>query len=106
LNATPGITLESFDWTDDTLRPAGSVTITLDAVLIPFDGNYRAAMQRIQHFMQTLRGVPSLHDVRLLSSPVNADSSSTLTGKTLNSQSATDPVARFSVELIYREATP
>lgn len=106
LNAAPGITLESLDWTDDTLRPAGSVTITLDAVLIPFDGNYRAAMQRIQHFMQALRGVPSLADVRLRTSPVNADSSSTLTGKTLNSQSATDPVARFSVELSYRKATP
>ncbi len=106
LDATPGIVLENFVWTDDTLRPAGSVTITLDAALIPFDGNFRAAMQRIEHFMQTLRAVPSLHDVRLRTSPVNADSSSTLTGKTLNGNSTADPVARFSVELGYREATP
>jgi hypothetical protein len=63
-------------------------------------------MQRIQHFMQALRTVPSLYDVRLRTSPVNADSSSTLSGKTLNSQSAADPVARFSIELSYREATP
>jgi len=106
LDASPGIVLENFVWADDTLKPTGNVTITLDAALIPFDGNYRAAMQRIEHFMQTLRTVPSLHDVRLRTSPVNADSSSTLTGKTLSGNSSADPVARFSIELGYREATP
>ena len=105
LNTAPGIALETIGWTDGT-SPPGSATITLDAVLIPFDGNYRAAMQRIERFMQTLQTVPSLRDVRLRTSPVNADSSSTLTGKTLTGNSATDPVARFSIELSYREGTP
>jgi hypothetical protein len=63
-------------------------------------------MQRIERFMQILRTLPSLQDVRMLTSPVNADSSSTLTGRTLNADTTRAPVARFSIEMTYRESAP
>ncbi|MGB9128363.1 MAG: monoheme cytochrome SoxX [Thiobacillus sp.] len=106
LNAAPEITLDSLGWSNDVLTSTQGARIKLDAFLDPFDGNYRAAMQRIERFMQSLQTVPSLHDVRILSSPVNADSSSTLSGKTLNADTARAPVARFSIEMTYREPTP
>jgi len=106
LNASPEITLESLGWSDGTLTSTHGVSIKLDASMNPFDGNYRAAMQRIERFMQTLRALPSLHDVHMLTSPVNADSSSTLTGRTLNADTTRAPVARFSIEMTYRESAP
>jgi len=106
LSAAPDIQLESLAWHEGPLTPADSVTIKLDASLTAFDGNYRAAMQRIEDFMQTLQAVPSLHEVRLHTSPVNADSSSSLMGRTLKADATGDSVARFSVELRYREARP
>jgi hypothetical protein len=106
LQMTPDITLKNLNWTDDTLSPMGGVRINLDAALIPFDGNYRAAMLRIERFIQVLQTVPALHDVSLRASPVNADSSSTLSGKTLAPGSADAPTARFSLSLVYRESLP
>jgi len=106
LNASPDVTLESLGWNDDTLTSAQGTRIRLDASLDPFDGNYRAAMQRIERFMQTLRSTPSLHDVRIHTSPVNADSGSTLTGRTLNADTTRTPAARFSIEMTYRESAP
>jgi len=106
LSAEPDIHLESLAWRDGAPPTADGMPIKLDAALTSFDGNYRAAMQRIERLMETLRAVPSLHDVRLLTSPVNAESSSTLTGKTLNAGASNGPAARFSIELVYREAIP
>ncbi|MFO7542281.1 MAG: monoheme cytochrome SoxX [Thiobacillus sp.] len=102
----PEIALETINWTDNTLVPAGELRITLDAAITPFDGNYRAAMQRIERFMRILQAMPAVHDVVLQSSPVNADSSSTLSGKTVDADTANAPVAQFSVSLRYREGTP
>jgi hypothetical protein len=105
LEAAPGIRLEALQWSDDSLAPAGEVKLTLDAALIPFDGNYRAAMQRIERLVDTLQTVPGLHDVTLRSSPVNADSGSTLSGKTYGADSTKAPAAQFSISLTYREAS-
>ena len=104
LLTTPDITLDNLNWTDESPVPTGEVRVSLDAGLTPFDGNYRAAMQRIEGFMHTLQAMPGVQDVSLRSSPVNADSSSTLSGKTLNADVADAPAARFSLSLLYREA--
>jgi hypothetical protein len=104
LQATPDITLDGLHWTDDTLTPAGDVQVNLDAAITPFDGNYRAAMQRIEHFMRTLQASPAVRDVTLRASPVNAESTRTLSGKTLDANAADAPAARFSLSLHYREA--
>lgn len=102
LDPMPDIALESVAWSHDT-APNGEARVTLDAALVPFDGNYRAAMQRIEQFMSRLRNAPGVHAVALHSSPVDADSTSTLSGKTLDPGTA-EALARFSVSLLYREA--
>lgn len=106
MNAAPEIALENLGWTDQTLTPAGSAEIRLDAAVTEFDGNYRTAMQRIERFTHVLQSVPALHDVRLRTAPVNADPGTTLTGKTLDANAGQSPVARFSLDLRYREAAP
>jgi len=106
LLAAPDITLDRVGWTDESRLPGGEVRVNLDAELMPFDGNYRAAMQRIEAFMHTLQAMPAIRGVSLRSSPVNADSSSTLSGKTLGADAASAPAARFSISLLYREARP
>lgn len=106
MDAAPDITLNTLEWVDDTLMPAGEVRVNLDASLAPFDGNYRAAMQRIERFMSHLQAVPTVFEVSLRNSPVNADSSSTLSGKTFGPDTAEAPVVRFGLSLTYREARP
>jgi len=106
LDVSPDVRLESLDWSEDILSSASGVSIKLDASLDPFDGNYRAAMQRIERFMQTLQAVPSLHDARMTTSPVNADSGSTLSGKAPSADMTQAAVARFSIEMTYRESAP
>ncbi|HEX7971215.1 MAG TPA: hypothetical protein VF501_03235, partial [Thiobacillus sp.] len=99
----PDIALESLSWTDDTLT-AEDVQVNLDAALTPFDGNYRVAMQRIEHFMRTLQASPAVRSVVLRASPVNAESTRTLSGKMLDADATATPAARFSLSLHYREA--
>jgi len=110
LQSAPEITLESLSWRDSTPTLTGDLQVNLDAALTPFDGNYRAAMQRIERFMHTLKAIPAVQDVSLSSSPVNADSSSTLSGKTFDASLAESQAeatsARFSLSLVYREAKP
>lgn len=106
IQGTPDIALDALHWTDPGNAAAGEAHITLDAALTSFDGNYRAAMQRIEHLMRALQSIPTMHQVTLRTSPVNADSSSTLSGKTFGPDSAQAPAARFSISLIYREARP
>jgi len=110
LQSAPEITLENLSWRDSTPTLSGDLQVSLDAALTPFDGNYRAAMQRIERFMHTLKAIPAVQDVSLSSSPVNADSSSTLSGKTFDASLAESQAeatsARFSLSLVYREAKP
>jgi len=103
LQSAPDFVLENLSWADDTLLPAGAVNLTLDAALTPFDGNYRVAMQRINNLMQTLQATPAIHSVSLRSSPVNADSSSTLSGQTVDAALANSSAAHFSLSLVYQE---
>lgn len=106
LNAMPEITLEGLGWSDDTLAASGDVKLELEAALVPFDGNYRAAMQHIDRFMHALQALPAIRDVSLRSSPVNADSTGTLSGRTSDAGTGEAPAARFSISLHYREARP
>jgi len=56
--------------------------------------------------MHTLQAMPGVQAVTLRSSPVNADSSSTLSGKTLNAEASDAPAARFGLSLRFREVRP
>ena len=102
----PDIALDSLGWADESPVPSGDVRVTLDAGLVPFDGNYRVAMRRIEDFMRSLQALPGVQDVRLRNSPVNADSSSTLSGKTVDADAASAPAARFSLSLLFRGVRP
>lgn len=102
LLAAPDITLVNLAWTDESPVPAGEVRVSLDAALDRFDGNYRVAMQRIEEFMHVLQAAPGVQAVRLQSSPVSTDAGSTLSGKTLDTDTAEAPAARFSVSLLFR----
>ncbi len=101
LQAMPDVTLDAFAWTDDTPN-RGARVLRIEAAIAPFDGNYRAAMQRIEAFMQALHAAPAVRDVQLRASPINADSTSALSGKTFDARSGASPAARFSVELTLR----
>ena len=106
MDASPDITLNTLEWVDDALTSKGEIKVNVDASLAPFDGNYRAAMQRIERFMSRLQAVPGVFEVSLRNSPVNIDSSSALSGKTFGPGTAEAPDVRFGLSLIYREARP
>jgi len=106
LDGAPDVVLEQLHWAAGDALADNTATIRIDAALASFDGNYRAAMQRIEHFMQTLGSVPSLHDVQLRSSPVDTGPGARLAGKTQAAGGAPGQAVRFSVDLQYREAAP
>lgn len=60
----------------------GSATITLEARLADFDGNFRAAMSRIDSFAARLAAAPGVSSVERTTSPVNTAPTATLSGKT------------------------
>lgn len=102
----PDIILEQLRWKDDEQAVGRTATVGVDAALASFDGNYRAAMQRIEAFMQTLGNVPSLHDVRLRTSPVDTNPGARLTGKTQPVGSPALQAPRFSLDMRYRGTAP
>ncbi|MEW5967593.1 MAG: monoheme cytochrome SoxX [Pseudomonadota bacterium] len=104
LAAYPDFRLEALGWRSDAPQTAKDAAIQLDAALAGFDGNYRAAMQRIERFMQDLSAMPNLSDVRLRVSPVSADPGGTLAGRTRTPGGTGEQVARFSLEFRFREA--
>lgn len=77
-----------------------SADITLDAQLTEFDGNYRAAMQRIDGFVATLAAAPGVIAAERMSSPINTASTATLSGRTTGNTAPEE--TRFSVNLQVR----
>ncbi|KVW97235.1 monoheme cytochrome SoxX [Thiobacillus denitrificans] len=78
----------------------GTANITLDARLSDFDGNYRAAMSRIDRFVSRLAATPGVAAVERVTSPVNTASTATLSGKTTGETSAEE--TRFTLSLQVR----
>jgi hypothetical protein len=104
LDTQPAISPQKLIWRDSefsTPSSPGERQIEMDAELRPFDGNYRAAMQRIESFKAQLRAQPGVLEVTLTSSPVNTDSAVALSGNTLPGNAP--PQARFTLKLRYRE---
>lgn len=79
LTAHPDVIVRSLTLQD---RADGVTEITLDARLADFDGNYRAAMSRIDSFVSRLTATPGVAAVERVTSPVNTASTATLSGKT------------------------
>ncbi|MHB1213434.1 MAG: monoheme cytochrome SoxX [Thiobacillus sp.] len=97
LAAHPDVVLESL-----TLQPMadGMTDITLAARLADFDGNYRAAMSRIDSLVAWLGASPGIAAVERLTSPVDTAPTATLTGKTTGDAKPED--TRFSLSLQVR----
>lgn len=95
----PDIVLESITLED---AANGNARVTLDARLAAFDGNYRAAMARIDRFVAGLGASPGVVAVERLSNPVDTAPTATLTGGTTgeNSPDAT----RFSLGVQVRRS--
>jgi len=62
----------------------------------PFDGNYRAALDMINRFSETLRSIQSVHDVSIVTLPLDISSSASLQGVS----NAAPGTANFSVRLV------
>jgi len=78
----------------------GTAEITLDARLSEFDGNYRAAMSRIDSFVARLAATPGVVAVERVTSPVDTAPTATLTGKTTGETAPED--TRFTLSLQVR----
>ena len=104
LDGQPGITLKQIRWQDAAFATpalAGVRQLEMEAELNPFDGNYRAAMTRIETLIAQVRSQPGVMDVVLARSPVNTASSAALSGNT-RSGNTPQPVL-FALNVRYRE---
>lgn len=97
LTAHPEVVVKALTLED---AAAGAAEITLHARLSEFDGNYRAAMSRIDSLVRHLAATPGIAAVERVASPVNIDPSATLTGKTTGATVPED--TRFSLRLQVR----
>jgi hypothetical protein len=79
---------------------SGTADITLDARLADFDGNYRAALSRIDSFVARLAATPGVMAVERMTSPVDTAPTATLTGKTTGETSPEE--TRFTLSLQVR----
>lgn len=94
LTAHPDVVVRALALED---TAADAADITLHARLSEFDGNYRAAMSRIDGLVRHLAATPGIAAVERVASPVNIDPDATLTGKTAGTTAPED--TRFSLRL-------
>ncbi len=80
LNSHPDIVLQALSFET---APPDRTAITLEARLAHFDGNFRAAMARIDSFVAQLAAQPGVRTVEKRESPVDTAPTATLRGETL-----------------------
>ncbi|MDP1645131.1 MAG: monoheme cytochrome SoxX [Thiobacillus sp.] len=97
LSAHPEVVVKALTLQD---TADGTADITLEARLSDFDGNYRAAMSRIDRFVARLAATPGVASVERLTSPVDTAPTATLTGKTTGETNPEE--TRFSLSLQVR----
>jgi hypothetical protein len=105
LEQHPLIGLQDLSWRDKLAAGHGQGDhLEIRARVLPFDGNYRVAVEQIKSFMATLSTLPGVSSVTLVEGPVSAESASPLSGSTLNNASPSE--ARFRLSLSYQGAMP
>lgn len=116
LEATPDIAVLRLHWIDhdsaDTTTPTPSIpgkntgpvprTIYFEGEVSPFQGDYKSALGRIDHFIAALRSEPAVTDVQTLALPINTDPATTLNETQLNS--AKIPGASFKLKILMKAA--
>lgn len=71
-----------------------------------FNGDYRTALEAVNHFAERLRADHSVAAVSLLQSPVNVSSYSSLQGSTTDERTAQRAVALFKLKVILKREIP
>jgi hypothetical protein len=105
LDRHPLIVLQNLSWRDKLAAGQGQGNhLEIRAQVLPFDGNYRVAVEHTKSFMATLSTLPGVSSVTLVEGPVSAETASPLSGSTLNSASPSE--ARFRLSFDYQGATP
>ena len=67
----------------------------------PFDGNYRAAVDTVNHFVEVLREVPGVEQVEILSLPLNLESDAQVEG-TGSKDLLVKEAARFELRVVVK----
>jgi hypothetical protein len=106
----PEILLTSLDWQRDGIESAGEQpqaaasagkheSGNLRGEIRPFRGDYRSAMNSVQAFAGLLRHDAEVESVTVTQLPLNARSSSVLSGNTLDALTAGEMRAEFGIHL-------
>jgi hypothetical protein len=69
----------------------------IKARIAPFDGDYRRALELVNDFAETIRQLPGVNHVRILSLPLDVASGSSLSGDAIQSAGTTE--AKFEVRI-------
>ncbi len=99
LDTNPAIVLQKIDWQDDSLEHAADgVQVDIEGRIAHFDGNWRAAMQKIEAFRATLAQQPGISRIKLTQSPLS-DRATTLSGSTLTDSAPKEASFRLEFRL-------
>lgn len=108
LRSHPEIQLNRLQWQAGRIDQTGNDTRvspkpggTLDAVLNPFSGDYRAALTQIESFAAALQADPRVSSASITHLPLNLDPSAALHGTTQDRSSAAG-ASEFSIHLLLR----
>jgi hypothetical protein len=74
----------------------------VDGEIASFDGDYRAALESVNRFVEKLKLDKAVEQVSILQQPVNTSSLVNLKGSTLDEQTQQLPAANFKVKLILK----
>jgi hypothetical protein len=78
----------------------------LNAELLNFGGDYRAALTSVNRLVNLLKNHPKVSQVVVLQAPVNVSSFASLQGTTLDTQNAQRAPAVFKLKIILKQAVP
>ncbi|HWU34488.1 MAG TPA: hypothetical protein VN023_04605 [Methylovorus sp.] len=76
--------------------------VFVDGEVAGFNGDYRAALVRVNQFAEQLRRLPQVASVEVVQEPVNVSSYSRLQGSTTDAVSAVSMAAEFKLKCILR----
>lgn len=74
----------------------------IDGEIKNFTGDYRAALDVVNHLTETLKLDPSVDQVTVIQQPVNVSSLSNLQGSTLDAKDQQIPAAKFKVRVLLK----
>lgn len=122
LQTSPEITLTRLSWKfgagshDAGLSPGANVpppatpgnqleSGVVEGEIRPFHGDYRAAMASVNRLAEKMRHDPGVASVNVIQTPLNIQSTTALSGNTLNAASSDAARAEFKLKVVLKERT-